>query len=111
MLFGFYMKQYIVGFFPRYILKSTASLLSNYLLCNYWQISSLANAIRVLANMKDPIGHVLNRTEVRDYRIRITLSVLSNKIVNKTETKTKLVFCEHIICKLKAMYVNILNQK
>ncbi|KAK1377981.1 Delta-1-pyrroline-5-carboxylate synthase [Heracleum sosnowskyi] len=30
------------------------------------KISSLANSIRVLANMKDPIGHVLNRTELAD---------------------------------------------
>nr|AGK44957.1 P5CS [Cucumis melo subsp. melo] len=28
------------------------------------KISSLANSIRVLANMEEPIGHVLNRTEI-----------------------------------------------
>lgn len=66
MLFRFLMKSYSVEFFVKYILKSLPSLLSNYSVHDDWQISSLANAIRVLANMKDPIGHVLNRTEVRE---------------------------------------------
>ncbi|KAA8549837.1 hypothetical protein F0562_001521 [Nyssa sinensis] len=30
------------------------------------KISSLANSIRVLANMDEPIGHVLKRIEVAD---------------------------------------------
>lgn len=58
------MKHYSVSFFVKYVIKSLPSLRFNYYVRDDWQISSLANAIRVLANMKDPIGHVLNRTEV-----------------------------------------------
>lgn len=42
--------------------------------CYTWQIKSLANSIRVLANMEDPIGRVLKRTQVRGGVIRITTS-------------------------------------
>lgn len=35
------------------------------------QISSLANSIRTLANMEDPIGHVLKRTEVTTYGLLV----------------------------------------
>lgn len=66
---SFFVKCYSVGFAVKCILKSLPSLLSNYSVCDDWQISSLANAIRVLANMKDPIGHVMNRTEVRECMI------------------------------------------
>lgn len=42
---------------------SSLSACSEWINCKQ-QISSLANSIRVLANMEDPIGHVLKRTQV-----------------------------------------------
>lgn len=45
-----------------------------------FQVSSLANSIRVLANMEEPVGRVLKRMEVRKwgaYPHNITIIVLA----------------------------------
>ena len=50
----------------RYCLKVSKPIFSRLIviLIVYEQISSLANSIRTLANMEDPIGRVLKKTEV-----------------------------------------------
>lgn len=49
-----------------FFLKGGVSTLFLNIVYYAWQILSLAKSIRVLANMEDPIGRILKKTQVRE---------------------------------------------